>query len=215
MDAASDAGSSSGKPASGDGDPNAGQQQFNTGYGKGIEKGRGEAQAALLAELGVSSADEAKALAKAARDAQSAAQKSAEEQGQFKTLYEQEKAAREKDAAERDALRKDVEQFRSGQKAELETLTAKLSDEHKKALDGLPLDKQIQLARVLSNTTAPAVGAPAGKGTPPSGDDKKTLEAYAKKGWPNLTDDERRHADQLQAREGATTMQEWAESRKR
>jgi hypothetical protein len=180
------------RSASGNGDPNAGQGQFDTGYGKGIEKGRREERDALLKELGVASADEAKALAKAARDADTAAKKAAEEQGQFRTLYETEKAAREKDAAERDSLRKDVEQFRAGQKAELEPLFAKLSDEHKRALDGIPIDRQIQLARALGATTNGAVGAPAGKGTSPAGGDAKAkLTAYAKKGVANLTKEER------------------------
>lgn len=204
MDAASDAGGSGTKPASGGSDPNAAQDHFNTGYGKGIEKGKGDGRNELLRELGVSSLDEAKALAKAAREADAAAKKSAEEQGQFRGLYETEKKAREADAATLADLRKQVESFQSVQKVELDTLTAKLADDQKKLLDGLPLDRQVALARAFAAATPGTVGAAAGKGTTPGGGDAKTkLEAYAKKGVANLTKEERADMHVLLAEVGS------------
>lgn len=204
MDAEGTAGGSSTKPAEGGSAPNAAQEQFNTGYGKGTEKGKREGREEILRELGVTSPEEAKALAKAARDADAATKKAAEEQGQFKGLYESEKKARETDAATLADLRKQVESFQSAQKAELDTLNAKLSADQKKLLDGLPLDRQVALARAFAAATPGGVGAPAGKGTTPGGGDAKTkLEAYAKKGVANLTKEERADMHVLLAEVGS------------
>lgn len=197
-------------PAQGGGqDANPGSDKFDLGYGKGIEKGKREGVAELLSSLGLDSPDAAKAAIAKAKTADEAAKKAAEEQGQFEDLYKQEKAAREKDSALMADLRKRVEAFEAGQKAEIEALGAKLSDDQKKLLDGLPLDRQLQLAKALTATAGNgAVGAPAGKGGAPSPDGAKTLAQYEKIGWDKLTPEQRAHAKQLQAEQGKETVSE-------
>lgn len=199
------------KSASSSQGSDAGGDQFRTGYGKGIEKGIRQGQDELLSALGVGDVEAAKAMIARAKQADEDAKKAAEQQGQFKSLYEQEKAAREKAAADAAALKARVDSFEAMQKAELETVTAKFTDDQKKLLDGLPLDKQLQVAKALGGTAqAAAVGAPAGKGTPPNGDGAKTLEAYQRKGWPNLTPEERVHAKSLMAQAESMSVEDYA-----
>lgn len=199
------------KPASSGQGSDAGGDNFSTGYGKGIEKGIREGQSRLLSDLGVGDLDSAKAMIARAKQADEDAKKAAEQQGQFKSLYEQEKAAREKAEADAAALKARVDGFEAMQKAELETVTAKFTDDQKKLLEGLPLDKQLQVAKAIGGAAQAAVGAPAGKGAPPSADGAKTLEAYQRKGWANMSPEERVHAKQLMAERDSMTVAQYGE----
>lgn len=175
--------------------PSGGNDLFDKGFGKGVSKGKAEGMTSVLAELGVSSLDEAKALAKTAQDAQEAARKAAEEQGNFKSLYEGLKTEAEK-LKERAAI---ADRYEEAQKAELATLTEKLTDDDKAMLDGMPVDRALAIAKRLSAQGRSPVGSPpAGNtpGEPGTGDAAMSIEeanAMVKKagGWGNLKPEQR------------------------
>lgn len=199
-----------GKPASGEGaDPPSGDDDFGKGYGKGIAKGERQATAALLKELGVESVDGLRSLAKSAREAEAAARKAAEEQGQYKGLYEEASGKLDGLTQERDALKSEVDGYRAAAQAELEKILESCTDDQKSTLDGLPLNKQLAIARQFSGASKkPDVGARAGNGTEPTDKGGKTLEDYAKKGWANLTPEERAHCAELQRKADSTPVSE-------
>lgn len=184
----------SGDDGAGD-NPSGDQDLFNKGFGKGTEKGRKEGVSAVLRELGVSSVDEAKSIAAKAAKADEAARKAAEEQGNFKSLYE-EQAQLVEGLKARAAI---ADRYEAAQKQELDTITEKLSDEDKAAIDGLPLDRALALAKRLSAVATKGVGAgPAGNGGEPGKVGGKDLAYYERKGYANLTPEERADADRLE-----------------
>lgn len=176
--------------------PSGGQDHFDKGYGKGIEKGKREGMSAVLSELGVSSLDDAKALAKAAQDARESARKAAEEQGNYKSLYEEQQAKLQQ-LEQRAAA---ADRYEALQKSELDALTEKMSDDDKAMLADLPLDRALALAKRLGSADKKPVGAgPAGNGNEPGSTGAKDLAYYEKKGLWNLRPDERAEAERLEA----------------
>lgn len=169
---------------------------FDKGFGKGIAKGKAEAQAALLAELGVTSIDDLKASVKTASQATKAAEKAAAEQGRFKELYEAEKAKN----AELEPFRARVLKIEQQQKTELAAMTEKFSEADKALIADLPIEKALQVAKRMTGAAdGPVGGKPVGNGKEPGTGGGKDLAFYEKKGYWNLTPEERADCDRLQA----------------
>lgn len=186
----------SGSATSGDegagNEPSQDSDPFDKGYGKGIEKGKRE----LLKTLGVDSVDDLKSAMKAAQEAREAQRKAAEEQGEFRELYEQLRAENAT-LKERAAI---ADRYEASQQKELEGLTGKLNEEDKAMLDGLPTDRALALAKRLAAQSSKPVGSgPAGNGSEPNANGVKDLAYYEKKGYENLTPEERAEADRLEA----------------
>lgn len=186
-----------------------GDNLFDKGYGKGVAKGKSEATASLLAELGVDSLDGLKAAVKSAGEAQAAARKAAEEQGQFKSLYETAKA--EVEALKPFKAR--VEQIEQAQKAQLAEVTAKLTDADKALLAGLPTEKALAMAQRLSaGGTPPVGGKPAGNGGEPGNTGTHDMAYFEKKGWRNLTAEEKAEYEALHRAQNSTTIGQLSEA---
>lgn len=199
-----EAGAPAGAQGGGPSNPPPDDGLFDKGYGKGVQKGKSEATAALLAELGLPSVDSLKAAVKSAADAEESARKAAEQQGQFKQLYEAEKAR----ADSLLPFKARVEQIETDQKAQLATIVEKLTDADKVIIAGLPVDKALALAQRLTATPGkpPVGGPPAGNGGEPGSPAAKTLEWYEKKGYQNLTPVERAEAEALFHAQNKTTV---------
>lgn len=186
--------------------PSDDKSDFDKGYGKGVKKGEQQGVQTLLQSLGVSSVDDLKAIKEAAAAAKQAADKKAEENGEYKPLYEELKA--ENETLKARAAKADA--YEAAQKRQLEVITEQLSDEDKAALSGLPVEQALPIAQRFAKGGGkpPVGGPPAGNGGTPSGGGGKTLADYEKKGWKNLTHDERVHAEQLEAEQNKMTIGE-------
>lgn len=206
LDKDADTSGGNGEAASGseDGQQSSDQDMFNRGYGKGIDKGKVEGARGVFDVLGVKSIDEAQDLRKAADSMSEQSRKAAEEQGKFKELYEQRTTEMEELRSKYDTQETELNQFREVQQSKLDMLMEKLTDEQKTLLDNsMPLAKRLQFAEQFAGATdgdgKKAVGGKAGTGTEPGAESKHTLEHYQRKGWANLSDEERADCKRLES----------------
>ena len=78
--------------------------------------------------------------------------KQAEEQGKYQELYTSTSTQLEQLQAEREALLGNLQNYEARDQKELETLLADVPDEYKGLIDGVPLAKQLEMARTFAKT---------------------------------------------------------------
>ena len=198
---------------------------FDKGFGKGAAKGRSEgkaeATADFLKELGVPSIEAAKKMAALGVDVSEQKRKQAEQQGEFKSLYEDLKAKADGMTTELTAAKSRLTAFEDRDKKELETLSEGLSDEHKKLVENIPLAQAVLIARELSTKPTDKkkdIGIKAGGGGGPDKDGGHDLTYYKKLasevGWANLKPEQRAEIERLQAEAGSKSLDDVLEEGK-